>query len=229
MWENPRPPYPNELYHHGIKGQTWGVTNGPPYPLSQAEHNSVVSEAKSRMKTHFNRAHRGLGLHTKEERAQIKARKERRKMMKKQEKEIERGRKQNLSEAQRMAKTNGYEATSNFSDIQKTIGNVPVRIVVEGRGSDLGKVKAAISSGNKINTNSIKEISSAMNRDLKKEVLTTNKWDGMESRLNGMKLGSLSVWGDSVTATGYAPAGLLTFTYKLGDYKTPTKYISWDD
>lgn len=23
-----------ELYHHGIKGQKWGVTNGPPYPLS---------------------------------------------------------------------------------------------------------------------------------------------------------------------------------------------------
>lgn len=33
MWENPRPPYPNELYHHGIKGQHWGVRNGPPYPL----------------------------------------------------------------------------------------------------------------------------------------------------------------------------------------------------
>lgn len=24
----------NELYHHGIKGQKWGVTNGPPYPLN---------------------------------------------------------------------------------------------------------------------------------------------------------------------------------------------------
>lgn len=23
----------NELYHHGIKGQKWGVRNGPPYPL----------------------------------------------------------------------------------------------------------------------------------------------------------------------------------------------------
>ena len=22
-----------ELYHHGIQGQKWGVTNGPPYPL----------------------------------------------------------------------------------------------------------------------------------------------------------------------------------------------------
>lgn len=26
----------NELYHHGRLGQRWGVTNGPPYPLSRA-------------------------------------------------------------------------------------------------------------------------------------------------------------------------------------------------
>lgn len=31
-----------ELYHHGIKGQKWGVTNGPPYPLD-----SSVSTGKS--------------------------------------------------------------------------------------------------------------------------------------------------------------------------------------
>lgn len=229
MWENPRPVYPNELCHHGIKGQSWGVTNGPPYPLSQAEHNSVIREAKGRMKTSFNRARRGLGLYTKEERAQNKARKERRKEMKRQEKEIERGRKQNLSEAMRLAKMNGYEADSSFGNLQKHIGNIPVRIVIKGRGSDLGSVKSAISSGNKINSNTIKDISAAMNRDLKKEILTTNNWDGMESKLNGMKLGNLMLWGDEVTATGYAPAGLLTFTYKLGDYKTPTKYISWDD
>ena len=37
-----RPPYPNELYHHGIKGQKWGVRNGPPYPLSAQTHASVV-------------------------------------------------------------------------------------------------------------------------------------------------------------------------------------------
>lgn len=24
-----------ELYHHGIKGQKWGVRNGPPYPLEK--------------------------------------------------------------------------------------------------------------------------------------------------------------------------------------------------
>lgn len=25
MYNPYRPPYPNELYHHGIKGQQWGV------------------------------------------------------------------------------------------------------------------------------------------------------------------------------------------------------------
>ena len=25
----------NELYHHGIEGQKWGVKNGPPYPLDR--------------------------------------------------------------------------------------------------------------------------------------------------------------------------------------------------
>lgn len=25
----------NELYHHGRKGQQWGVSNGPPYPLNR--------------------------------------------------------------------------------------------------------------------------------------------------------------------------------------------------
>lgn len=39
---NLRPPYPNELYHHGIKGMSWGVQNGPPYPLDRQTHNKVV-------------------------------------------------------------------------------------------------------------------------------------------------------------------------------------------
>ena len=29
-----KPPL-DELYHHGIKGQKWGVQNGPPYPLDK--------------------------------------------------------------------------------------------------------------------------------------------------------------------------------------------------
>lgn len=37
-----RPVYPNELYHHGIKNQQWGVQNGPPYPLDSSEHRKVI-------------------------------------------------------------------------------------------------------------------------------------------------------------------------------------------
>lgn len=33
-----------ELYHHGIKGQQWGVRNGPPYPLSRVDHNKVIKK-----------------------------------------------------------------------------------------------------------------------------------------------------------------------------------------
>lgn len=30
-----------ELYHHGIKGQKWGVENGPPYPLTQNKRSNT--------------------------------------------------------------------------------------------------------------------------------------------------------------------------------------------
>lgn len=36
----------NALAHHGIKGQKWGVKNGPPYPLDKAEkHDTIVEDA----------------------------------------------------------------------------------------------------------------------------------------------------------------------------------------
>ena len=36
----------NELYHHGIDGQRWGVRHGPPYPLDRADHNRVIEKSK---------------------------------------------------------------------------------------------------------------------------------------------------------------------------------------
>lgn len=38
----------DELLHFGIPGQRWGKQNGPPYPLSRAEHRAVVRSAKAR-------------------------------------------------------------------------------------------------------------------------------------------------------------------------------------
>jgi hypothetical protein len=37
----------NELYHHGIDGQRWGVTHGPPYPLTRSQHRAIVRSAKA--------------------------------------------------------------------------------------------------------------------------------------------------------------------------------------
>ena len=42
--------YGGSLCHYGIKGQSWGVRNGPPYPLDQKTHNKVVKgEGKSKV------------------------------------------------------------------------------------------------------------------------------------------------------------------------------------
>lgn len=35
-----------ELYHHGIDGQKWGVRNGPPYPLSGSTSTRMAKAAK---------------------------------------------------------------------------------------------------------------------------------------------------------------------------------------
>lgn len=29
------------LMHHGIKGQKWGIENGPPYPLSRRDYSAL--------------------------------------------------------------------------------------------------------------------------------------------------------------------------------------------
>lgn len=42
-----------ELYHHGIKGQKWGVKNGPPYPLGSDV--STGSRLKKRMEENVNK------------------------------------------------------------------------------------------------------------------------------------------------------------------------------
>ena len=48
-----QPIRPDELYHHGILNQKWGVRNGPPYPLrggsySQAEKRAIYKQRKAR-------------------------------------------------------------------------------------------------------------------------------------------------------------------------------------
>ena len=38
-----------ELYHHGIKGQEWGVKNGPPYPLDRETKRKTYGSSKERL------------------------------------------------------------------------------------------------------------------------------------------------------------------------------------
>jgi hypothetical protein len=51
MWQDN---YKTWLYHHGVKGQKWGVKNGPPYPIGSdgnksiaksSEHDTIVEDA----------------------------------------------------------------------------------------------------------------------------------------------------------------------------------------
>lgn len=35
----------NQLYHHGIEGQRWGVRNGPPYPLTTEAREKTKEQA----------------------------------------------------------------------------------------------------------------------------------------------------------------------------------------
>lgn len=39
----------NELVHHGIKGQQWGVRNGPPYPLDEKK-SAAIKKSSSKEK-----------------------------------------------------------------------------------------------------------------------------------------------------------------------------------
>ena len=41
----------DELYHHGIKGQRWGVQNGPPYPLDQNHELKTLRKITSKKET----------------------------------------------------------------------------------------------------------------------------------------------------------------------------------
>lgn len=50
----------DELYHHGIPNQRWGVRNGPPYPLDQKRHRRIVSGKQDKEIKKYDKKKHGL-------------------------------------------------------------------------------------------------------------------------------------------------------------------------
>lgn len=58
-WENPRPPYPNELYHHGILGMHWGIRRYQPYRKGdKVKGGKEVGEARRKATREEKRAYK---------------------------------------------------------------------------------------------------------------------------------------------------------------------------
>ena len=43
----------NELCHHGIDGQKWGVRNGPPYPLNRTSSGVIKTVDKDNLEKKY--------------------------------------------------------------------------------------------------------------------------------------------------------------------------------
>lgn len=56
-------PSSDELWHHGIDGQKWGVRNGPPYPLDSSDYSSA--ERKYRTDKGYHKNQNGIKSHKK--------------------------------------------------------------------------------------------------------------------------------------------------------------------
>lgn len=62
--------YYNEIKHHGIKNQKWGVRNGPPYPLkgghyTRSKHHKKYTKKKFALNSTYNKRHIDETLNTK--------------------------------------------------------------------------------------------------------------------------------------------------------------------
>lgn len=51
----------DELEHHGVKGQSWGERNGPPYPLSRGKDGRITKTQKKKKASLLARAKNALG------------------------------------------------------------------------------------------------------------------------------------------------------------------------
>ena len=60
-----KPSLDEYLAHHGIRGQKWGVRNGPPYPLGEKDHSASEKKPDGRnLLTNIKRINKGLPTRT---------------------------------------------------------------------------------------------------------------------------------------------------------------------
>lgn len=99
----------SELQHHGIKGQKWGVENGPPYPLDRQKHNKVLSSVGSALKKRSE--------HKQEVKAAKKAAKAQKKEQRRQEREEKRATQKNRSKS--VKNMTDQQLNSNIERLRK--------------------------------------------------------------------------------------------------------------
>lgn len=130
-----RPAYPNELYHHGISGQKWGVRHGPPYPLkngfaSKVKENGHHTRLEKRMAKKEKRAIKEYNKATEKANATDNARKKvkledkARKIQTLVERIAEQGAKYySLDEKERRKISRGYGIASTLNDVRFVLGS----------------------------------------------------------------------------------------------------------
>lgn len=131
-------PMYDELYHHGIAGQKWGVRHGPPYPVARSSDGrakAIVSTNKRQMTKGTRKAYSGVKI-TKNEESRI-----------------------SVKNARRSAKMQGYVKVSSLTDEQLTARIK--RLELEKKYKDLlrkPEAKKTSSEGKKVLYNTLGSI-----------------------------------------------------------------------
>lgn len=134
--------YNDELYHHGILGQKWGVTNGPPYPLKEGDH----SAAEQKMARRSTRQERIAARRArKQQKHEIKMQKKAAKAEHKRQEILRKG------DAKAVSKLKGNISNDEYREVFQRLQNE--RYLDELTSSQMKEVSAKINSMKNILSN----------------------------------------------------------------------------